>query len=64
MAKLSQIELAKLANIGKTVVFDIEQGKETVKLSTLIKILGVLNIKIRFAGPLMSLFEKECDEKS
>jgi HTH-type transcriptional regulator/antitoxin HipB len=50
---LSQQELAKLAGVGKTVVFDIEKGKETVQLNTLLKILDVLNIKIKFESPLM-----------
>jgi HTH-type transcriptional regulator/antitoxin HipB len=48
---LSQQELATLAGIGKTVVFDIEKGKETVRLNTLLKVLHVLNIKIKFETP-------------
>lgn len=64
MAKLSQLDLAKFADVGKTVIFDLEQGKETVKFSTLIKVLEALNITITFDGPLMDLFEKEQDEKS
>ena len=31
-AKMTQLELAKLSGIGKTVVFDIEKGKKTVRL--------------------------------
>jgi y4mF family transcriptional regulator len=57
-AKLSQVELAKLSGVGKTVVFDIEHGKESVRLSSLIKILNILNIQINFTGPLMDLFGK------
>jgi len=38
-AGISQIQLAELAGVGKTVVFDIEKGKETVQLNTLRKIL-------------------------
>lgn len=57
MAKLTQAGLAKLAGVGKTAVFDVEQGKATVRLLTLMKILGVLNIRIEFQGPLMNLFE-------
>ena len=45
---LSQHALAKLAGVGKTVVFDIEKGKQTVKLNTLLKILDVLNIQMIF----------------
>ncbi len=49
---LSQLELARLAGVGKTVVFDIEKGKETVRFNTLLKILDVLNIRIHFESPL------------
>lgn len=56
---LSQLELANLAGVGKTVVFDIEKGKETVKLSTISKILLVLNIEIVFKSPLMELYHAQ-----
>jgi y4mF family transcriptional regulator len=62
-AKLTQAELAKFSGVGKTVVFDIEQGKESIRLSTLVKILHTLNISMNFTGPLMNLFRK-CNEKS
>jgi Helix-turn-helix. len=64
MARLSQLELAKLAGVGKTVVFDLEHGKETVKLMTLLKLLHTLNIRLQFRGPLVEAFEKENNEKS
>ncbi len=51
-AKLSQLQLAEMAGVGKTVVFEIEKGKETVKLDTLRKILKVLNIDMRFISPI------------
>lgn len=49
---LSQQELAKFAGLGKTVIFDIEKGKETVQLNTLLKVLDVLNIRIKLETPL------------
>ncbi len=52
-AKLTQLQLAELAGVGKTVVFDIEKGKETVKFLTLKKILNVLNIEIQLRSPLL-----------
>ena len=61
---LSQAELGKLAGLGKTVIFDIEKGKLTIRLDTLLKVLHVLNIKIEFHSHLMTLFKKEIDEKS
>lgn len=48
---LSQEALAKLAGVGKTVVFDIEKGKETVQLNSLLKILSVLNIHFILQTP-------------
>lgn len=48
---LTQQELAQLAGVGKTVIFDIEKGKETVRLNTLLKVLDVLNIQMKFETP-------------
>ena len=50
---LSQEGLAELGGLGKTAVFDIEKGKLTVQLETLLKVLHVLNINIEFQSPLM-----------
>ena len=50
---LSQAALARLAGVGKTVVFDIEKGKETIQLDTLLKVLSVLNIKIKIEPPFI-----------
>ncbi|OGT48811.1 MAG: transcriptional regulator [Gammaproteobacteria bacterium RIFCSPHIGHO2_12_FULL_38_11] len=51
LAGLSQQTLAKLAGVGKTAVFDIEKGKETVQLNTLLKVLDILNIQIKLVTP-------------
>jgi HTH-type transcriptional regulator / antitoxin HipB len=48
---LTQQELAKLAGVGKTVIFDIEKGKKTVQLNTLLKVLDILNIQIKLETP-------------
>lgn len=53
-ARLSQLQLAEMAGVGKTVVFDIEKGKETIRLDTIRKILNVLNIKVQLTSPLMN----------
>ncbi len=50
---LTRNQLADLAGVGKTVIFDIENGKETIRFSTLQKVLNALNIKINFTSPLM-----------
>lgn len=54
---LTQKGLADLAGVGKTVIYDIEKGKETIQLDTIKKILSVLNIIIKFESPLMKLME-------
>jgi len=51
---LSQLALAQLAGVGKTVVFDIEKGKKSVQLDTLLKIFDVLNIQIKLITPFSS----------
>jgi HTH-type transcriptional regulator / antitoxin HipB len=53
LSGLSQAGLAKLAGVGKTVVFDLEHGKQSVRFDTLAKILSVLNITITFESPIM-----------
>jgi y4mF family transcriptional regulator len=53
-AGLSQLQLAEMAGVGKTVIFDIEKGKETIQLDTLRKILAVLNIKVQMTSPFMN----------
>jgi len=62
-AKLSRIQLAELAGVGKTVIYDIEKGKESVQLNTLRKILKVLNIKIVLTSPLMDNLINRGNEK-
>ena len=62
-AGLSRVQLAELAGVGKTVIFDIENGKESVQLDTLRKILKVLNIKIVLTSPLMFNLAKTGNEK-
>jgi HTH-type transcriptional regulator/antitoxin HipB len=52
---LSQQELALLSGVGKTVIFDIEKGKETVQLKTLLKVFDVLNIRIKLESPFPQL---------
>lgn len=63
-AGLSQEKLAKLAGLGKTVIFDLEKGKESIQLNTLMKVLKVLNIQMTFNSPLMSFFKETENEKS
>jgi HTH-type transcriptional regulator/antitoxin HipB len=53
IADLTQLELAELAGVGKTVIYDIEHGKMTIKLDTLLRILAALNIQCLLTSPLM-----------
>ncbi len=52
-SSLSQSALAELAGVGKTVIFDLEHGKMTIQLDTLLRIFDALNIKIHFSSPLL-----------
>ena len=62
-AKLSRVQLAEMSGVGKTVIYDIEKGKETVQLNTLRKVLNVLNIKIILTSPLMDNMQTTGNEK-
>ena len=61
---LTQAALAKLAGVGKTVVFDVEHEKQTLQIDTLLKILKALNISIQFNSPLMNLYREGMHAKS
>jgi HTH-type transcriptional regulator/antitoxin HipB len=56
---LTRKQLADLAGVGKTVIYDIEKGKETIRFSTLQKVLKILNIKIIYTSPLMEVFNEK-----
>lgn len=59
---LTQEQVGQLAGLGKTVIFDIEKGKTSIRFDTLLKVIEVLNIKIDFQSPLMSLFKEQFNE--
>ena len=57
-AGLTRVQLAKLAGVGKTVIYDLERGKETLQWSTISKILGALDVKIIFESPIMDVYKE------
>ena len=56
---LTRNQLADLAGVGKTVIYDMEKGKETIRFSTLQKVLKALNIRITFTSPLMEVLNEK-----
>ena len=56
---LTQQGLAELAGVGKNLVYDLENGKPTVRWENLVKVLDVLNVRVEFQSPLMGSFLKE-----
>lgn len=58
-AGLSRQELALLAGVGKTVIYDIEHGKTSIRFDTLSLILEALNITLLFDSPLLRQAETE-----
>jgi HTH-type transcriptional regulator/antitoxin HipB len=51
-AGLTQLQLANLAGVGKTTVFDIEKNKKTVSWNNLLTVITVLNIEVHFKSPM------------
>ncbi|MBC8433142.1 MAG: helix-turn-helix transcriptional regulator [Desulfobacterales bacterium] len=56
---LTRNQLADLSGVGKTAIYDIEKGKETIRFSTLQKVLKTLNIRIVFTSPLMEALNEK-----
>jgi y4mF family transcriptional regulator len=54
---LTQKQLADISGVGKTVVFDVEKGKETVQLNSLLNIFAVLNIQLVLKSPFIKSAE-------
>ncbi len=63
-AKLSREELAELAGVGKTVIYDLEKGKKTVRWATIMEVLHALNIDLLFQSPLMDEYEKSSNKNT
>ena len=56
---LTRNQLADLSGVGKTAIYDIEKGKETIRFSTLQKVLKTLNIRMAFTSPLMEALNEK-----
>jgi DNA-binding XRE family transcriptional regulator len=52
IAGLSQAKLGRIAGVGKTAVFDLEHGKETIRFDVVRKILEALNIRVKLGSPI------------
>ena len=60
---LTQKELADLAGVGVSSIYAIEQGKESVQLATLLKVLAVLSISLSVEGPLSERYRSRVAEE-
>lgn len=58
-AGLSQVELARHAEVSRNVVQDLEAGKERASWRNLQSVLGVLNIRMQPLGPLVDAWRRE-----
>ena len=58
-AGLSRVDLAAIAGVGKTVIYDIEHGKETIQFRSLARVLEALNITLSLDSPLMPAYYQE-----
>ena len=63
-AGISQKELADLAGIGKTAVFNLEMGNSNFRIETLLNIMEILNIKINFTSPLMEVWRNQYEKNN
>jgi transcriptional regulator with XRE-family HTH domain len=55
----SRSELADMAGVGQTIIYEIEKGKTTVRSDILFKLLYALNIRVSLQSPFTDEYEKE-----
>lgn len=60
-ADLSRLQLANRAGVGKTVIYDLEHGKQSLQWNTIMAILAALKINIRFESELMEEWAKSVE---
>jgi len=48
----TQVQLAQMANVGVRFVRDLEDGKETVQMNKVLKVLAVLGIDLSYDLPM------------
>ncbi|QAR32409.1 transcriptional regulator [Geovibrio thiophilus] len=53
-AGLTQKELAEHAGVAKNLIYDLEKGKMTIRYENILKVLHILNIKVKYISPLGS----------
>ncbi len=63
-AGLSQVELALHAEVSRNVVQDLEAGRERASWRNLQAVLGVLNIRLEPAGPLVEAWRNEAGKET
>lgn len=57
--KLNQTELAEMSGVSRSVVQDIEAGRDRISLKNLLQILSTLNIQLKANGPLQAQWEAD-----
>jgi len=62
-AGLTQPELARIAGVGRTVVLDVEKGKVTIRLTTLLKLLDALNVRLDWDSPIKGGFAEYLESR-
>lgn len=60
---LTQIGLAQLAGVGADFVYDVEQGKPTLRLDKLLDVLEVLGLQLRIESGKKRLLSDIATEK-
>lgn len=58
-AGLSRKDLALLAGVSQTSIYEVEHGKQTARLDTIFKLLEALNIELKLDSPLMDEFRAQ-----
>ncbi len=58
-AGLTRLALSEISGTGKTSVYDIEKGKDSIQINTIMKIMKALNISMVLTSPIMNNYTEK-----
>ncbi len=60
--KLSRNKLSRLANVSPSVIYDIEKGKRTVQVDSVMRLLNALNMSLDVTGPFVDEYNQKLSD--
>ncbi len=56
---LSRAKLSRLATVSPSAIYDVEKGKRTVRVDTVMRLLNALNMSLDVRGPFVDEYDQK-----